>query len=577
MAAEANTIERAKLWLAEGYDEQTRAEVQRLIDENGTELEDAFYRDLEFGTGGLRGVMGVGTNRVNIYTIAKATQGLANYIKKQFPGEKEIKLAVACDCRNNSQLFTDTTAEIFSANGFYVYKFESLRPTPELSYAVRELGCKGGVVITASHNPKEYNGYKAYWADGGQLIEPHDTNVIEEVMKITDNSQIKFGADASKIEIIGEAFDKKYVQELTTLSLQPELIKKHKDLKIVFTPIHGTAVKLVPMALKAFGFENIINVPEQDLVSGDFPTVISPNPEDKAALSMAIEKAKETGAELVMATDPDADRVGVVVKTTSGEYVILNGNQTGALLVDYLVKQWKNTGKLLGKEYIIKTIVTTELLKDIAGKYNVECFDVLTGFKYIAEKIKALEGVKKFIGGGEESYGYLAGEFVREKDAVMACALIAEAAAAAKEAGLTLFEQLLDIYLEYGFYKEDLLSVTKKGKAGAEEIAQMMFDFRSNPPKEISGSAVVTIKDYQSQIEKCLKTGTEIIIDLPKSNVLQFFTEDGSKVSIRPSGTEPKIKFYFGVKGSLASAADYAAADKKLADKIESIKKSLNL
>jgi len=568
---------RAQEWLNGNFDDETKKEVKRMLDENGTDLVDSFYKDLEFGTGGLRGIMGAGTNRMNIYTVAKATQGLANYIKKQFPGKTDIKVAVACDCRNNSQLFAETTAKIFSANGFYVYSFESLRPTPELSYAIRELGCTSGVVITASHNPKEYNGYKAYWADGGQLIAPHDANVIEEVNKIASNDDVNFNADESKIEILGADFDAKYIAEIKKLSLEPAIIEKHKDMKIVFTPIHGTGVKLAPQVLKTYGFTNIINVPEQDVVSGDFPTVVSPNPEEKAALNMAIKKAKETGAELVMATDPDADRVGIVVKDLKGEYVILNGNQTGALLVNYLIKQWEKNGKLLGKEYIVKTIVTTELIKDIADKYSVESFDVLTGFKFIADKIKSLEGTKKFIGGGEESYGYLAGEFVRDKDAIMACALIAEAAAVAKEGGMSLYEQLIDIYAEYGFYKEDLLSVVKKGKAGADEIAQMMVDYRANPPKEINGSKVVLMKDYQAQEETDLSTGTKSPIKLPKSNVLQFFTEDGTKVSVRPSGTEPKIKFYFGVKEPLASKADFDAVNAKLTQKIEDIKKSLGL
>lgn len=568
---------RAEQWLKGNFDDLTKQEVKRMIDENGTELVDSFYKDLEFGTGGLRGIMGAGTNRMNIYTVAKATQGLANYIKKQFPNEKNIKVAVACDCRNNSQLFAETTAKIFSANGFYVYSFESLRPTPELSFAIRELGCKSGVVITASHNPKEYNGYKAYWADGGQLIAPHDENVITEVNKIASNDEVNFNADLSKIEVLGLEFDKKYIVELKKLSLEPGIIAKHKDMKIVYTPIHGTGVKLGPMALKAFGFENIINVPEQDVVSGDFPTVISPNPEEKAALNMAIEKAKSVGAELVMATDPDADRVGIVVKNTKGEYVILNGNQTGAVLINYLIKQWKKNGKLKGNEYIVKTIVTTELIKDIADKYNVESFDVLTGFKFIAAQIEELYGKKQFIGGGEESYGYLAGECVRDKDAIMACSLIAEAAAVAKDQGMSLYEQLIDIYTEYGFYKEDLLSVTKKGKAGAEEIKQMMVDFRATPPKEINGSPVVCIKDYELQQETDLVNGTKKAIKMPKSDVLQFFTADGSKVSIRPSGTEPKIKFYFGVKEALPNKADFDAVNAKLDKKIDDIKKSLKL
>jgi len=572
-----NIVERAKEWLKDTYDEQTRQEVQKLIDEQGTELVDSFYKDLEFGTGGLRGIMGAGTNRMNIYNVAKATQGLANYVKKNFAGEDQIKVAVACDCRNNSQLFAETTAKIFSSNGFKVYLFESLRPTPELSFAIRELGCKSGVVITASHNPKEYNGYKAYWEDGGQLIAPHDKNVIDEVNNVNIEDIDFNSAKEENIETLGEEFDKLYLSKIKELSVNPEAIARQKDMKIVFTPIHGTGVVLAPMVLKEFGFENVINVPEQDVVSGDFPTVVSPNPEERAALNMAIEKAKAEDADLVMATDPDSDRVGIVVKNNNGEYVILNGNQTGAVLVSYLIKSWKNAGKLEGKEYIVKTIVTTELIKDIADKYNVESFDVLTGFKFIADKIKSNEGTKKFIGGGEESYGYLAGEFVRDKDAIMACALIAEAAAVAKDQGKTLFDELIDIYLEYGFYKEDLLSVVKKGKAGADEIQQMMVDFRKTPPTEINGSKVVSIKDYQSSVEKDCIAGTDKKIDLPSSNVLQFITEDGSKISVRPSGTEPKIKFYFGVKEELASKAEFDATEAKLNAKIEAIKKSLSL
>lgn len=572
-----NIVARAKEWLTDTYDEETRKEVQKLIDEQGTELVDSFYKDLEFGTGGLRGIMGAGTNRMNIYNVAKATQGLANYVKKNFADKDQIKVAVACDCRNNSQLFAETTAKIFSANGFKVYLFESLRPTPELSFAIRELGCQSGVVITASHNPKEYNGYKAYWEDGGQLIAPHDKNVIEEVNKV-NIAEIDFNnAKEDNIETLGEEFDNLYISKIKELSINPAVIARQKEMKIVFTPIHGTGVVLAPKVLKAFGFENIVNVPEQDVVSGDFPTVVSPNPEERAALNMAIEKAKEVDADIVMATDPDSDRVGIVVKNNKGEFVILNGNQTGALLVSYLIKSWKEAGKLQGKEYIVKTIVTTELIKDIADKYNVESFDVLTGFKFIADKIKSNEGTKKFIGGGEESYGYLAGEFVRDKDAIMACALIAEAAAVAKDQGKTLFDELIDIYLEYGFYKEDLLSVVKKGKAGADEIQQMMVDFRQTPPAEINGSKVVCIKDYQSCIEKDCLTNTETKIDLPSSNVLQFITEDGSKISVRPSGTEPKIKFYFGVKEALASKAAFDETEAKLNKKIEAIKQSLSL
>lgn len=566
--------QRANQWLGEKFDEATRNEVKNLLENNETELIDAFYRDLEFGTGGLRGIMGAGTNRVNIYTVAKATQGLSNYIIKEC-GQTSINVAVAYDSRNNSRLFAETTAKIFAANGFTVYLFDALRPTPELSFAVRHFGCQSGVVITASHNPKEYNGYKAYWNDGGQVVPPHDKNIIAEVEKIKSIDDIKMQGNAQLIKQIGSEIDELYTNKIKELSLSGNIIAKHHDIKIVYTPIHGSGVKLVPMVLKKFGFTNIINVPEQDVSDGNFPTVKSPNPEESAALAMAIDKAKQTGAELVLASDPDADRVGIAVKNNKGEIVLLNGNQTGSILIYYLLNKWKQNGKLTGKEYTVKTIVTTELIADISKKFGVEYYDVLTGFKYIAEIIKENEGKKVFIGGGEESYGYLAGDFVRDKDAVMACALIAEAFAWAKEQGKNLFDILTDIYLEYGFYKEGLVNITKKGKEGAEEIQKMMANFRNNPPKKLDGSAVVKIMDYEQQKAIDVIEDKTWAINMPKSNVLQFFTANGSKVTIRPSGTEPKIKFYFSVKGTLNNKADFDKVNAENDIKIERLASEL--
>lgn len=577
MEISAEIKAKAQAWLDGNYDNETKDQIRNLLANDPNEIVECFYQDLEFGTGGLRGIMGVGTNRMNIYTVGIATQGLCNYLKKNFANLPLIKVAVAHDCRNNSRLFAETAAQIFSANGIKTYLFEDLRPTPELSFAIRELGCQSGINITASHNPKEYNGYKAYWEDGGQIIAPHDTNIVDEAAKIKSIDEVKFNGDSSLIEIIGAEIDKIYINKLKGLSLSPDAIKRQKDIKIVFTPIHGTGITLVPDTLKAFGFENIIGVSVQNVVSGNFPTVISPNPENAEALKLAIEKAEETGADLVLATDPDADRVGVAVRNDKGEFVLLNGNQTGAVLVYYLIRRWKETGKLKGKEYVVKTIVTTELIKAIADKFNVESFDVLTGFKYIADIIKQKEGKMNFIGGGEESYGYLAGEFVRDKDAVMACALIAEAAAWAKDCGKSFFDMLLDIYVEFGYYREDLVNVTKKGKAGQEEIQQMMAAYRANPPKSINGSKVVVIKDYEEQLETIVETGETKVIDQPKSNVLQFVTEDETKISVRPSGTEPKIKFYFGVKGSLASKDEYYAVEEKQVEKIKSIVADLKL
>ena len=570
-------LKRAEVWLEGKYDDETKKQVKNLIENDQDELIESFYKDLEFGTGGLRGIMGVGTNRMNKCSVGMATQGLANYLQKMFPDVEQIKVAIACDSRNNSKYFAQITAEVFSANNFKVFLFDDLRPTPELSFAVRYLKCQSGIVITASHNPKEYNGYKAYWDDGGQLISPHDKNVIDEVKKIKGIEEVKFEAKLENIEIIGEKIDKIYLEKIKELSLSPEIIKKHKDLKIVFTPIHGAGTSLVPESLKMYGFENVFEVEEQKIPDGNFPTVKSPNPEEPAALSLAIKKANEIDAALVMATDPDADRVGIAVKDNNNEFILLNGNQAASLLVYYLVKKWKENGKLTGNEFIVKTIVTSELLKDIAIKGGVESYDVLTGFKFIADIIKQNEGIKTFIGGGEESYGYLVGDFVRDKDAVIACSIIAEIAAWAAENGKTLYETLIDIYLEFSFYKEKLLSVVRKGKSGSEEIQQMMIDYRNNPPKSINDSKVVVIKDYLLQKEIDLKTGTEKPIPLPKSNVLQFFLEDGSKISIRPSGTEPKIKFYFGVKASLEDRNKFEEIDSSLDSKLESIIKSLGL
>ena len=569
--------EKANSWLSEKYDLETRNQVKKLLNNNEKELVESFYRDLEFGTGGLRGIMGVGTNRMNIYTVGAATQGLSNYVKKEFKNLQEIKVAIAYDCRNNSKLFAETAAGIFAGNGFTVYLFESLRPTPELSFAIRHLKCQTGIVITASHNPKEYNGYKAYWDDGGQVVPPHDENIILEVNKILDIGDIKFNGPKIKIHLLGIEIDEIYTDEIKKLSLSPEVIARNSDMKIVYTPMHGSGVKLVPMILKKLGFRNIINIPEQDVSDGNFPTIVSPNPEESAALAMATNKAKETGADLVMATDPDADRVGIAVRNKNNEIVLLNGNQAASILIYYLLTKWKEKGKLTGKEYLVKTIVTTELIAEMARAFNVKYYDVLTGFKYIAEVIKQNEGKTKFIGGGEESYGYLAGEFVRDKDAVMSCALIAEAAAWARDQSKTMYDLMLEIYQKYGFYKESLLSITKKGKEGAEEIQMMMDNFRQSPPKQINGSDVVFILDYEKRKSIDVVKSAEKNIDLPKSNVLQFITNDGSKISIRPSGTEPKIKFYFGVKETLEKITDFEKVNTLLDQKIKNIINDLKL
>jgi phosphoglucomutase len=569
---------KAQEWLSETYDVQTRKEVKELLDNpDPTELIDSFYRSLEFGTGGLRGIMGVGTNRMNIYTVGAATQGLSNYLKKNFADLPQISVAIGHDCRNNSRLFAESSARIFAANGIKAYLFEDLRPTPELSFAIRELGCQSGIILTASHNPKEYNGYKAYWDDGSQIVAPHDENIVEEVAKIKPED-IKFDGPDSLIEIMGEEMDNKFLAEVKKVSISPEIVAKHHDIKIIYTPIHGTGVKLVPAALRAFGFTNIINIPDQDVVSGEFPTVVSPNPEERAAMKMAMEKAAEIDADIAMATDPDADRIGVAVKNDKGTYIIINGNQTAMLFIYYIITKMKEAGALKGNEYVVKTIVTTELIAKIAKKNKIEYFDVYTGFKFIAEIIRELEGKKKYIGGGEESFGFMPADFVRDKDAVSSCALMAEICAWAIDQGKTLYELLQDIYLEYGFSKEKMKYIVRKGKSGAEEIEQIMTKFRYDPPKELGGSPMEWVKDYETLVAKNLLTGEKVEINQKiTSNVLQFFTLDGTKISVRPSGTEPKIKFYFEVTGDLTSRAGFDSAEEKAEAKIDAIMDELGL
>lgn len=571
---ETKTENKIKEWLSGNYDEATKNEIERLQKENVAELEDAFYKDLEFGTGGLRGIMGVGTNRMNTYTVGMATQGYANYLNKCFTN---VKVAVAHDCRNNSRKFAEITANIFAANGIKVFLFDSLRPTPELSFAIRTLGCQGGVVCTASHNPKEYNGYKAYWDDGAQMIEPHDTNTIKEVEKIKSLADVKWKGNEENINIIGKDMDDKYIEMVKGLSVNPEVCKKQHDLKIVYTPIHGSGIMLVPQALKAFGFDNVHIVKEQEKPDGNFPTIIYPNPEEKETMSIGLKKAKEIDADILLGTDPDADRVGAGVKDNKGEWVLLNGNQTALLVFNYLIEARKSQGLARPNDMVIKTIVTTDLIDVIAAKNNIHCYNVLTGFKWIAAMIKEKEGKENYIVGGEESFGLMIGDEIRDKDAVSAVAMICEIAAVEKNNGRTLFNKLIDLYVKYGFYKEDLISITKKGMNGSKEIADMMQEYRDNPPKEIAGSPVVELCDYEKQEKKNLKTGSIEKINLPKSNVLQFFTEDGSKISARPSGTEPKIKFYFSVNMTLEKSSDFEVADKKLQDKIQEIISSMKL
>ena len=568
---------KANTWLSGNYDEETKNAIrQMLASEDKTELIECFYKDLEFGTGGLRGIMGVGSNRMNIYTVGAATQGLSNYLNKEFAG-KQISVVVGHDCRNNSRLFAEISADIFSANGIKVYLFESLRPTPEISFAIRQLGCQSGIILTASHNPKEYNGYKAYWSDGAQIIAPHDKNVIDEVEKVSIND-IKFTPNKELIQIIGEDIDKVYLENVKSIFLSPESIQRNKDLKIVFTPIHGTGITLIPRCLKEIGFENVILVDEQCVVSGDFPTVVSPNPEEPAALDMAIKKAQAVDADIVMASDPDADRMGIAVKNDKNEWILINGNQTAIMFTYYILKRRQELGILKSDDFMVKTIVTSELSKKICDTFGIEMFDCYTGFKWIAAVVRDNEGKRKYIGGGEESYGYMPADFVRDKDAVSSCALMAEMTAWVKDNGMTIFELLQKIYLEFGFSKEKGISIVKKGKTGAEEIVEMMKNFRQNPPKELAGSAVAVVKDYQTLKQTDVKTGDVQDLDFPcTSNVIQYFTEDGIKVSIRPSGTEPKIKFYVEVTCKMDCVCNYEKVEQLATEKIEAVKKSLGV
>ena len=570
---DANVEKNVNHWLNDNYDNDTKNEIHRLMKEDESELSEAFYRTLEFGTGGLRGIMGVGPNRMNKYTVAAATQGLANYLKKHY-GDTGLKVVVSYDSRNHSQEFAQVTAEVMSANDIHCYLFKELRPTPELSFAVRYLECHAGIMITASHNPKEYNGYKVYWADGGQIVPPHDKGIINEVNAVTQLNQIKWQSNPQKIQLIQQEVDEPYLEKIESLIHCPSSIQQHHDLSIVYTPLHGTGITMVPEALRRFGFTNITILESQKIPDGNFPTVSSPNPEEKSALTLAIQKANEIHADLVLATDPDADRVGIAVRNDKGEMELFNGNMTGALLVHHILQQWHKNKKLCGNEFIVKTIVTTELIRDIASSFQVPCYDVLTGFKYIAEKIQN-EKAHTFIVGGEESYGYLVGDFVRDKDAIIACCMIAELAAELSMGKKSLFTQLQSIHRTFGFYKEELLSITKKGISGSTEIQRMMHQFRECPPQQINGSKIVQIIDYKKSTSN--KNGDIAPVQLPKSDVLQFLTEDGTKITIRPSGTEPKIKFYFGVKEPLSYIDDYDKVAKKLSNKIKAIISDLGL
>src|SRR5690606_846387 len=581
---EPGVKDKINLWLTGNYDQETKSNLQQLIDSGAiTELTDSFYKDLEFGTGGLRGLIGIGSNRMNRYTVGAATQGLANYLNKNFSGE-QIKVAIAYDSRIKSDEFAAIIANIFSANGITVYLFEALRPTPELSFAIRLLGCHSGVVVTASHNPKEYNGYKAYWTDGSQVVAPHDKNIIHEVNAITSIDSIKFEGDPDLIHKIGAEVDEKYLEQILSLSISKDAIARQNDLKIVYTPLHGTGITLVPKLLSKMGFKNVTVIDEQAEPNGNgqFPTVVYPNPEESEAMSIAVEKAKEIDADLVMGTDPDSDRVGIAAKNLHGEIQLLNGNQTASLLIYYLLNAWKDAGKLDGRQFVAKTIVTTDLIDAMAAEYGVNCYNTLTGFKYIAQVIREKEGVEQFIGGGEESYGYLIGDAVRDKDAIASCAMIAELTAYAKDRGLSLFDLLIEIYKRFGFYYEGLISLTKKGKSGAEEIQQLMTDFRTHPPKTLAGSPVIRVNDFKSLETTDLRTGNSQAIPAGKmgieaSNVLQFFTADGTKFTCRPSGTEPKIKFYVGVREELKDASEFDSVYTKLKDKVASIGKELGL
>lgn len=563
-------------WLNGNFDEDVKKQIRDLQSANPDDLADAFYKNLEFGTGGLRGIMGIGTNRMNKYTVGMATQGYANYLIKSFPGQ-QVKVAIAHDSRNNSRFFAETAANVFAANGIKVFLFEDMRPTPELSFTIRHLKCQGGVVCTASHNPKEYNGYKAYWDDGGQLVPPHDKNVIAEVEKIHDVNEVKWSGGEANITMVGKELDEAYIKMVKSLSVYPEIIRGQSDLKIVYTPIHGTGIKMVPQVLKEFGFANVHIVEEQATPNGNFPTVVYPNPEESEAMSIGLNKAKEIDADILCGTDPDADRVGIGVKDTNGNWVLMNGNQTAVLAFNYMIESRKEKGIAQPNDMVVKTIVTTNMIDVIAERNGVNCYNVLTGFKWIAELIKEKEGEEHYVVGGEESYGLMIGSEIRDKDAVSAVALLCEMAAYEKSKGRTLFAKLLDLYLQYGYYQEDLISITKKGMNGQQEIAEMMERFRKEPPKVLAGSRVVELLDYQKQSRTDLQTGTKTVINLPKSNVLQFITEDGSKISARPSGTEPKIKFYFSVNTRLKTVDKFDEAQAKAKEKIQAIIKEMDL
>lgn len=573
---EAAIQEKVNLWLNGNFDEETKSKIRELQKSNPDELGDAFYRSLEFGTGGLRGLMGVGTNRMNKYTVGMATQGYANYLRKSFPNQ-EIKVSIAHDSRNNSRFFAETTANVFAANGIKVFLFEDLRPTPELSFSIRQLGCQGGVVCTASHNPKEYNGYKAYWTDGGQLVPPHDKNVITEVEKIASVDEVKWTCGEANITIIGKEMDEAYIKMVKGLSVYPDVIQKEKDLKIVYTPIHGTGIKLVPQVLKEFGFTNVHIVEEQKTPDGNFPTVGYPNPEEAETMAIGLKKAEELDADILLGTDPDADRVGIGVKDNNGKWILMNGNQTAVLAFNYLIESRKEKGVAQPNDMVVKTIVTTDMIDGFAMRNGVKCYNVLTGFKWIAELIKEKEATENYVIGGEESYGLMIGSQLRDKDAVSAVAILCEMAAYEKSKGRSLFQKLIQLYVEYGLYKEHLISITKKGRDGQQQIADMMERFRNNPPKVLAGSKVVELLDYEKRISTNLINNTQSPIALPKSNVLQFILEDGSKISARPSGTEPKIKFYFSVNTKLDRAEDFEKKDRVLKEKIERIIKEMEL
>ena len=568
--------QKVQSWLNGNYDEDVKAKIREMQSADGDELADAFYRNLEFGTGGLRGIMGIGTNRMNKYTVGMATQGYANYLKQSFPNEN-ISVAIAHDSRNNSRFFAETVANVFGANGVQVYLFEEMRPTPELSFAIRYLGCKGGVVCTASHNPKEYNGYKAYWVDGGQLVPPHDKNVITEVEKIHSVDDVKWSGGEQNIKLIGKELDEAYIAMVKSLSVYPEIIQEQKDLKIVYTPIHGTGIKLVPQVLKEYGFENLHIVEEQATPDGNFPTVVYPNPEESEAMSIGLKQAEAIDADILLGTDPDSDRVGIGVKDNQGKWILLNGNQTAVLAFNYMIESRKQKGIAQPNDMIVKTIVTTDMIDTFAARNGVKCYNVLTGFKWIAELIREKEGQEHYVVGGEESYGLMIGDQIRDKDAISAVAILCEMAAYEKSKGRSLYQKLIDLYVEYGCYQEHLISITKKGMNGQQQIAEMMERFRSNPPRQLGGSKVVELLDYQLQKKTKLETGSTEEIKLPKSNVLQFILEDGSKISARPSGTEPKIKFYFSVRTELSSADQYEAVKGQLMQKIETIIKEMDL